>query len=254
MLVPGEDLVVEAAEFAFLPGNILRLELTFKNVSSCTFSELNFSRGAGSRALVDSVEPEISSADLGGDGMLVPGEVTDPLQFPDWSVGEATLNAVFYDASGNKVEVATGEVGADGKLEVFLKKNVADNLLTELSACWGLTQSDPSVRQNTFSALEVMKETTVVGRAALASGQAVLTEGLQIVGEYYVQQTYADTATMLQGSCSLLGAVDAVFKYNLKLNRGWNAVTFKLVGKNGDAQTLELSSGMPQGATWFFAP
>lgn len=175
-------------------------------------------------------------------------------QFADWSAEEATLNAAFYNAAGDKAEVATGEVGVDGKLEVFLTKDVPGDFLTELSACRGLTQSEPSMRQNTFSVLEVTKGTTVVGRAALASGQSVLTEGLQTVGDYYVQQTYANAATMLQGSCSLLGAVDATFKYNLKLNRGWNAVTFKLVGKNGDAQTLELSSGTSQGATWFFVP
>ncbi len=175
-------------------------------------------------------------------------------QIANWSAGETTLSTVFYGASGTPTKVASGTVGADGGLEVYLGESVAADFLTKLPACTGLSQSNPDARQNVFSSLQVTRGQTAVGRVALASGQAVLTEGLRKVGDYYVQQTYADAANTVTGSCALGGVVDAVFRYDLKLNQGWNTVTFKLVKKDGDAQTLELSSGTPQGAAWFFAP
>ena len=172
----------------------------------------------------------------------------------NWSVGEAELSTVLYDQAEKFTKVASGTVGADGKLDIFLGKSVPADVLSRISACSGLTQTNPGTRQNTFSALQVMRGQTEVGRVALASSQAVLTEGLRKVGDYYVQQTYADAANTVTGSCALGGVVDAVFKYDLKLNQGWNTITFKLTRKDGDAQTLELSSGTPQGAAWFFAP
>ena len=175
-------------------------------------------------------------------------------QVANWSAGATTLNTVFFGQAEKSTKVASGTIGADGKLDIFLGKSVPADVLSKISACSGLTQTNPDTRQNAFSALQVMRGQTEVGRVALASSQAVLTEGLRKVGDYYVQQTYADAANTVTGSCALGGVVDAVFEYDLKLKQGWNTVTFELTGKDGDAQTLELSSGTPQGAAWFFAP
>ena len=177
-------------------------------------------------------------------------------QVANWSVDKATVNAVLYDKTPNPAEVktaevATGEVGADGKLEIFLNKSVPSGFLTSLD-CPSLTQTNPDARQNSFSALEVTQGGKVVGRVALASKQSVLSRGLQAVGDYYVQQTYVDAATTLTGSCSLGGVVSATFQYDLKLNRGWNDVTFKLTSVASSKQTLSLTTGTPAGAAWFF--
>ena len=74
VLVPGEDLSLESYTFVFLPGNVLTIDAVFKNVSDQTFTNLSFSRGAGSSNVVNSTEPDVVAT-------LAPGASTGPLRF-----------------------------------------------------------------------------------------------------------------------------------------------------------------------------
>ena len=123
-LVPGEDLAVTGSEFVFLPGNVVSLALTFENVSSCTFNNLSFSRGADSRAVVSSAEPEVSSADLGGDGALAPAETTRALAFGVTHMGKPFVYAV---AAAADVTCAQEPTSAD--LQVDLDARSGSNVV-----------------------------------------------------------------------------------------------------------------------------
>ena len=74
VLVPGEDLSLESYTFVFLPGNLLVIDAVFKNVSDQTFTNLSFSRGAGSDNIVNSTEPDVVAT-------LAPGASTGTLRF-----------------------------------------------------------------------------------------------------------------------------------------------------------------------------
>ena len=74
ILVPGEDLSLESYTFVFLPGNVLTIDAVFKNVSDQTFTNLRFTRGAGSSNIVNSTEPDVVAT-------LAPGASTGTLRF-----------------------------------------------------------------------------------------------------------------------------------------------------------------------------
>ncbi len=74
VLVPGTDLSLESYTFVFLPGNVLAIDAVFKNVSGQTFTNLSFSRGAGSSNVVNSTEPDVVAT-------LAPGASTGTLRF-----------------------------------------------------------------------------------------------------------------------------------------------------------------------------
>lgn len=87
-LVPGEDLALVDNTVSFLPGNILSINASFNNISeTLAFSGLSFV-GRGDNYL-SSAEPIVSDADLGGDGVLAPGETTSQLSFRVTHKGEA---------------------------------------------------------------------------------------------------------------------------------------------------------------------
>ena len=169
----------------------------------------------------------------------------------DWTLGETSVAALIY-GQDTQAEVATGQVSESGQLSVTLEDEVGDAFLSSFPACDTLTLSDAAAQQNTFSALDVSRGDTDLGRLALASSQEVLTEGLTEVDDFYVQWTYSDRALEIQGSC-LVGGTPTAFRYNLTLIAGWNPVTFRLISKEAGGQILELSNGIPDNATWIFA-
>jgi hypothetical protein len=173
-------------------------------------------------------------------------EGTEYAQVGNWRGGSAAVAARFY-GSGGAAEVASGTVNAAGGLE-FTLKPVEAAQLTGFSACAGVAVSDPALRLNSFSALAVLDGAGVQrGRVALASSAAVVSEGLEQVGNYYLQYTYADRAAQIRGSCAVGGA-PGTFSYALELRPGWNGVVFRLTGDG----VLRLSTeAVPAGAAWF---
>ena len=79
----GSELTVTKLGATFLGGNRLELHLTFKNVTDdVAFARpFSFERSRRSFNITESTEPEVSAEDLGGDGVLSPGEETAPLTF-----------------------------------------------------------------------------------------------------------------------------------------------------------------------------
>lgn len=86
-ILDSTELRLESYNFAFLPGNVLRIEASFKNFTGGITTPKNFEQpftfdsGASTQDIVSSTEPTVSDADLGSDGILSPGEVTSVLVF-----------------------------------------------------------------------------------------------------------------------------------------------------------------------------
>ena len=170
------------------------------------------------------------------------------MQVGNWRGAEATVSAFVY---GDSVAVAaTGSVNAAGVLAFGLRP-LPSAQLSSFMACADVTVSDPSLKLNSFSTFDVSRELpgkTPEGQIAQASSLEIMTDGLQQVGDYYVQYTYADRDVNIKGRCQ--GGVTTSFSYALELARGWNPVVFKLL----DEGMLELSTApVPADAAWFFS-
>ena len=182
-------------------------------------------------------------------------QVTDPspvaaseqtgIRVENWQGVEATVSAQVHGDDGPAV-AATGTVSAAGELS-FGMEPLSASELSRFTACPGVTVSDPTLNLNSFSAFDVAEGQTPLGQLAQASGLTVVTGGLQRIGDYYVQYTYADRPARVEGRCG--GGAPASFSYALTLQKGWNPVVFKLI----DEGVLELSDApVPAGAAWFF--
>ena len=91
VLIPGNELKLADYDFAFLPGNILKITASFTNATTNAF-EQPFTFSADSEMtsnIVSSAEPEITNADLGGDSKLSPKETTTVLTFTVEHKGQA---------------------------------------------------------------------------------------------------------------------------------------------------------------------
>ena len=81
-LIYNSELAVETVSATFLPNKTLRLEVSFRNVTTELTFEQPFSFSVDrAQNFVSSSEPTVTDADLGGDGKLSPGEVSAKLTF-----------------------------------------------------------------------------------------------------------------------------------------------------------------------------
>jgi hypothetical protein len=82
ILVKDVELRQASFKAEYLPGNRLIIRATFKNVSCHLFQQpFTFRVNAATRNIISSAEPVVRNADLGGDGVLRPGETTAELAF-----------------------------------------------------------------------------------------------------------------------------------------------------------------------------
>ena len=85
VLVNGVDLEMASFSYAFKPGNVLEINASFKNITTgFNFIKPFFFSSAQTPAegnYVSSSEPVLTDADLGGDGVLDPEEVTAEVVF-----------------------------------------------------------------------------------------------------------------------------------------------------------------------------
>ena len=181
-----------------------------------------------------------------------PGPAAAPeqrgLQVQNWQGVEATVSAQVHGDDGAAL-AATGTVSATGVLSFGLGFLSAAQL-SKFTACPGVSVSDTALELNSFSAFDVtrVQGKTPGGQLAQTSELTVVTKGLQQVGDYYVQYTYADRNARVEGRCQ--GGAPASFSYALTLQKGWNTVIFKLL----DEGVLELSTApIPASASWFFS-
>ena len=186
-----------------------------------------------------------------------PNNPTPPTPAPDISgtLEGSTLGVANLRASFKTSTVAQGKLEADGSFEFDFKDAIPADALNDAPACDGLTVSDASAQQNTFSALTVIIGGERKGIIALASSIDVVTDGLNNVGDFYVQYTYVDKDLSLKGDCPLSNP-PAVFSYDVALKKGWNTVMFGLTQKNADgSQVLSMTMGsVPSDAAWFYRP
>ena len=111
-LVPGQDLDLISASYAFLPGNVLVIEADFKNISDQTFTDLTFSRSSDSNV--------VSSSEPAAVDELKPGESTGPLRFEVRHRGQGFTYEVVVEA------VVEGSDGAEACSDPV---NIPDDVL-----------------------------------------------------------------------------------------------------------------------------
>ena len=80
-LVSGTDISAANVSYAFLPNNTLTIRVRFKNIRDELSFAQRFRFRAKSSNIISSTEPAVRNADLGGDGVLSPGETTSVLEF-----------------------------------------------------------------------------------------------------------------------------------------------------------------------------
>ena len=155
VLVPSKELSLQDYTFAFLPGNILQINASFKNVSLCNFSDLSFS--ARSSNVVSTTEPTVTDADLGGDGVLSAREVSSPLQFQVNHKGQAFTYEVQADATVNCPPVALADLGISvqtSETTVTLGENIVYTAT--------VTNNGPDTAQNVVVTAETSQEAQLV--------------------------------------------------------------------------------------------
>ena len=118
-LDPDTQLKLNNARYIFGANNTLTIKATFTNVTSNTNFLQPFSFGPATSPqggnYLRSSEPRVTDADLGGDGVLSPGEVTSTLTFTVKHKGERFLYIV--QAFAVTAPVTPGGCGADGVVE-----------------------------------------------------------------------------------------------------------------------------------------
>ncbi len=91
ILMSGDELELSNYTFAFLPGSILKVTVSFTNTTDFTYEQpFTFSSDeAATTNIVSSTEPEVTDANLGSDGKLSPDETTRVLTFTVEHKGQA---------------------------------------------------------------------------------------------------------------------------------------------------------------------
>ena len=99
VLTSGVDLAASYV-YRFEPDNVLVIEATFTNLlSDMSFAQpFFFTVDEATTNILSSEEPEVTDDDLGGDGVLEPGETTSVLTFRVRHKGEPFVYAVNADA------------------------------------------------------------------------------------------------------------------------------------------------------------
>ena len=118
-LDPDTQLRLKNARYIFGANNTLTIKATFTNITSNTNFLQPFSFGPATSPeggnYLRSSEPRVTDADLGGDGVLSPGETTSTLTFTVEHKGEKFLYIV--QAFAVTEPVNPGGCGADGVVE-----------------------------------------------------------------------------------------------------------------------------------------
>ena len=118
-LDPDTQLKLKNARYIFGANNTLTIKATFTNVTSNTNFLQPFSFGPATSPqggnYLRSSEPTVTDADLGGDGVLAPGETTATLTFTVKHKGERFSYRV--NAYAEVEQRTAGRCGADGVLE-----------------------------------------------------------------------------------------------------------------------------------------
>ncbi len=170
----------------------------------------------------------------------------------NWQLGAGIVEAVFNTKSKQAI-VAAGNIASSGSFTATINQTIAPAVLLDMAACTQSHASDSSAKMNQYSTLEVKQNNKLIGSLVYASSETVAKDGLEKVGDFFVQYTYTDKAVNLSGDCPI-GGTNASFHYDAKLKKGWNIVIFKLAEiDNNGLQVLDFSTeDVPPSAEWFF--
>jgi hypothetical protein len=162
LLVPGEDIALTDSSSMFLPNNLVVFQTRFKNITDNLHFHQPFfftlSVDADTANIVNLKAPLITDGDLGGNGVLTPGEETALLSFEVIHKGEPFSFFVNAHAVVKVVEipaeliVTTGhgkffdkdmnEVKLDASLIILIQESMIDEILKESP-----TDLDPAVEE-----------------------------------------------------------------------------------------------------------
>ena len=127
ILVPGEDLALSEYDYSFQPGNRLVIHSRFQNITPVRFflQPFFFTLGSDTNNIDGATAPLVTDEQLGGDGILDPGEVTSLLKFEVTHRGEPF--AFFVDASA----VPNGEIAfwsdRTGRPDIYVMDTEGNN-------------------------------------------------------------------------------------------------------------------------------
>ena len=172
-LDPKTQLVLENARYTFGADNTLTIEASFTNATTeSDFQFLDFDPTLSPEEgnYLSSTEPSVTDEDLGGDGVLSPGETTSTLTFTVEHKGKKFSYSV--EAFADVVRGAAAGCGADG---VF-PNSVTIRTQADIDALEGCTKIDGDFFINTdaetldFSPLDSLR--VITGGFALAEVNA----------------------------------------------------------------------------------
>ena len=137
-LTPGNELKLAAYDFAFLPGNLLKITASFTNTTLNTYEQpFTFVATGATSNVVSTTEPGVTDADLGGDGKLSPDETTKVLTFTVEHQGQAFSYGVAAEA-----EVSCADTQVDPPIDPPVDPAPDDAVLT-LSKSDGVETAEP---------------------------------------------------------------------------------------------------------------
>jgi uncharacterized repeat protein (TIGR01451 family) len=200
VLFPEEELALTSYDAVFLPGNMLEITAEFTNVTNFTFEQpFTFTRADSTRNIVSSQEPEVTDADLGGDGMLSPSETTSTLTFTVEHRGQPFTYEVFAEAVVNCGDGST-DPGTPG-----------DPTLANL----GVVKTGPAE-----VVLDANGDATLDYSVTVTNNGGALAEGVELTDTFFIDLSAfaggvtADlSATLLPDGCIL--QADAAVEDNL---------------------------------------
>ena len=131
-LFAGEELALTSYDAAFLPGNLLQITAEFTNVTDFSYEQpFTFTQAPSTSNIVSSQEPEVTDADLGGDGALSPDETTSALTFTVEHKGQPFTYEVLAEAVVNCGDEDPGDPGDTSGADLEVTKTGDTEVVTD---------------------------------------------------------------------------------------------------------------------------
>ena len=132
VIFADEELALTSYNAVFLPGNMLEITAEFTNVTDFTFEQpFTFTQAPSTSNIVSSQEPEVTDADLGGDGVLSPDETTSTLTFTVEHKGQPFTYEVLAKAVVNCGDGGPGGPGGTGGADLTVTKTGDTTVTTD---------------------------------------------------------------------------------------------------------------------------
>ena len=132
ILFAEEELALTSYDAAFLPGNLLQITAEFTNVTDFSYEQpFTFTQAPSTSNIVSSQEPEVTDADLGGDGVLSPDETTSTLTFTVEHKGQPFTYEVLAEAVVNCGDGGPGGPGGTSGADLTVTKTGDTTVTTD---------------------------------------------------------------------------------------------------------------------------